>query len=192
MPYFSDMVKPHLVESLGRSVFLSWKHCCKPNKRSCFKSLRTWCALPHLATSEFSWPTYAGGGWNLVTWALCQLGSCTALSRLHSCCLLWGFYFVFKYGFSDWNQFQCKKKMPAPAALNKTCMLKACIAALEYMIPWRVKRIFRFKVLLCKSVVFCSAFALTQPVMVLLPCFIFSFQIYIFSDNLISKLYLHS
>lgn len=85
-----------------------------------------------------------------------------------------------------------QKKHQAPRALNKTCMLEACVADLEYIIPRRVKRIFRFKVLLCKSVVFCSAFALTQPVIVLPPRFIFCFQIYIFSDNLISKLYLHS
>lgn len=85
-----------------------------------------------------------------------------------------------------------KKKHQAPAALNKICMLEACVADLEYIIPWRVKRIFRFKVLLCISVVFCSAFALTQPVIVLPPHFSFYFQIYIFSDNLISKLYLHS
>lgn len=36
-----------------------------------------------------------------------------------------------------------QKKRQAPTALNKICMLEACVADLEYIIPWRVKEDFQ-------------------------------------------------
>lgn len=49
--------------------------------QGCSKGLRT---PPHIATSAYSWPRRARR-MKSVTWALCQLGTCTALSRLDFC-----------------------------------------------------------------------------------------------------------
>lgn len=76
-----------------------------PHQGGCSKGPRT---PPHIATSACSWPRRARR-MKSVTWALCQLGTCTALSRLDFCCMPWGFCFVFKCSFPDWNQAQCKR-----------------------------------------------------------------------------------